>query len=42
MSKIEQILIAQRNYRVNQDVDSYLEDMTVILESEEQSLQYIF
>ncbi len=35
MSKIEQILIAQRNYRVNQDVDSYLEDMTVILESEE-------
>ena len=27
MGKIEQILIAQRNYRVNQDIDNYLEDM---------------
>ena len=34
MGKIEQILIAKRNYRVNQDVDSYLEDMTAILETE--------
>lgn len=34
-NKLNQILIAMRNYRTNDDDSQYLEDMEAILESEE-------